>query len=159
MTLAFSGCLASVLFIVSNWQVRLDWALLYVSISHGVQNVILPLRWWQESLISKLENMKQTPSRFMMTSSNGNISVLAAFVRRIHRSPVNSPHKGQWLGALLFSLNCAWTNSWANNGDAGDLRCHCAHYDFILMLNSITWNSYATSVFHCKQWNSLLGSH
>ena len=25
------------------------------------------------------------------------------FVRRIHRSPVNSPHKGQWLGALMFS--------------------------------------------------------
>ena len=26
------------------------------------------------------------------------------FVRRIHRSPVNSPHKGQWRGALMFSL-------------------------------------------------------
>ena len=24
------------------------------------------------------------------------------FVRRIHRSPVNSPHKGQWRGALVF---------------------------------------------------------
>ena len=29
------------------------------------------------------------------------------FVRGIHRSPVNSPHKGQWLGALIFSLICA----------------------------------------------------
>ena len=29
------------------------------------------------------------------------------FVRRIHRSPVNSPHKGQWRGTLLFSLICA----------------------------------------------------
>ena len=26
------------------------------------------------------------------------------FVREIHRSPVNSPHKGQWRGALMFSL-------------------------------------------------------
>ena len=26
------------------------------------------------------------------------------FVREIHWSPVNSPHKGQWRGALLFSL-------------------------------------------------------
>ena len=26
------------------------------------------------------------------------------FVRGIHRSPVNSPHKGQWRGALIFSL-------------------------------------------------------
>ena len=29
------------------------------------------------------------------------------FVRGIHRPPVNSPHKGQWRGALMFSLNCA----------------------------------------------------
>ena len=29
------------------------------------------------------------------------------FVRGIHRSPVNSPHKGQGRGALLFSLICA----------------------------------------------------
>ena len=29
------------------------------------------------------------------------------FVRVIHRSPVNSPHKGQWRGALMSSLICA----------------------------------------------------
>ena len=29
------------------------------------------------------------------------------FVRGIHRSPVTSPHKGQWRGALVFSLICA----------------------------------------------------
>ena len=29
------------------------------------------------------------------------------FVWGIHRSPVNSPHKGQWRGALMFSLICA----------------------------------------------------
>ena len=32
------------------------------------------------------------------------------FVRGIHRSPVNSPHKGQWRGVLIFSLICAWIN-------------------------------------------------
>ena len=42
------------------------------------------------------------------------------FVRVIHWSPMNSPHTGQWRGASTFSLICAWTNSWANNGDAGD---------------------------------------
>ena len=31
------------------------------------------------------------------------------FVRGIHCSPVESPHKGQWCGALMFSLICAWT--------------------------------------------------
>ena len=30
-----------------------------------------------------------------------------SLVRGIHRSPVNSPHKGQWRGALIFSLICA----------------------------------------------------
>ena len=46
------------------------------------------------------------------------------FVRRIHRSPVNSPHKGQWHGALMFSLICTRINGWVNNGEAGDLRRH-----------------------------------
>ena len=32
-------------------------------------------------------------------------------MRVIHRSPVDSPHKGQWRGTLMFSLICAWTNS------------------------------------------------
>ena len=44
------------------------------------------------------------------------------FVRGIHRSTVNSPHKGQWRGALVFSLICAWINAWVNNREAGDLR-------------------------------------
>ena len=54
-------------------------------------------------------------------------SMLLAFVQEIHRSLVNSPHKGQWCGALTFSLIEAWLNVWANNHEAGDLRCHCAH--------------------------------
>ena len=49
-----------------------------------------------------------------------------AFVWGIHRSPVNSPHKGQWRGVLMFSLMCAWINSWVNNREAGDLRRHRA---------------------------------
>ena len=57
------------------------------------------------------------------------------FVRGIHWSPVDSPHKGQWRGALMFSLICAWTNGWANTRDTGNLRRHCAHYDVIVMIN------------------------
>ena len=55
------------------------------------------------------------------------------FLRGIHWSPVNSPHKGQCRGALMFSLIWAWTNGWANNRDAGDLRSHRAHYDDTVM--------------------------
>ena len=48
-------------------------------------------------------------------------------------SPVTSPHKGQWRGALMFSWICASLNSWVNNREVGDLRCHQAHYDGIVM--------------------------
>ena len=56
------------------------------------------------------------------------------FVRGIHRSPVNSPHKGQWRGALMFSLICARINGWVNNREAGDLRHHRTHYNVTVML-------------------------
>ena len=56
-------------------------------------------------------------------------SALWTFVNGIHWSSVDSPHKGQCRGALVFSLLCAWTNGWANNSDAGDLRRHRAHYN------------------------------
>ena len=55
------------------------------------------------------------------------------FVRGIHRSPANSPHKGHWRGALKFSLICARKSSWANHRVAGDLRRHRAHYDVTVM--------------------------
>ena len=56
------------------------------------------------------------------------------FVRGIHRSPVNSPHKGQWRGALMFSLICVRINGWVNNRYAGDLRRHQVHYDVIVTI-------------------------
>ena len=56
------------------------------------------------------------------------------FVRGIHQSPVNSPHKGQWRVTLMFSLICAWINRWISNGEASDLRYHRAHYDFTVIL-------------------------
>ena len=55
------------------------------------------------------------------------------FVRGIHRSPVNSPHKGQWHGALMFSSICVWINEWVNNRKAGNLRRYRTHYDVIVM--------------------------
>ena len=55
------------------------------------------------------------------------------FVRGIHLSPVNSHHRGQWRGALMFSLVCAWIIRWVNNPNAGDLRRHDAHCDITVM--------------------------
>ena len=58
------------------------------------------------------------------------------FVRGIHRSPVKSPHKDQWRGALMLSLICVWINDWVNNREACDLRRYRAHYDVIVMLDT-----------------------
>ena len=57
------------------------------------------------------------------------------FVWGIHWWPVNSPHKGQWRGALMFLIR-ARINGWINNGEAGDLRRRHVHYDVIVMLNA-----------------------
>ena len=59
------------------------------------------------------------------------------FVRGIHRSSVNSPHKGQWRGALIISLICFWTNGWVNKRGANELKHHRAHYDVIVMSNFV----------------------
>ena len=66
------------------------------------------------------------------------------FGRGIHRWSVNSSHKGQWRGALMFSLICAWINGWVNNREAGDLRRHRAHFDFV--------NSSPPCAAYLRQW-------
>ena len=80
-------------------------------------------------------------------------SALLVFVRGFQRLPVDSAHKGQWRGALLFSLICTWTNGWANNRDAGDLRRHCVNYD-INVMNLFTYYA-LVSPYGCAD----LGQH
>ena len=63
------------------------------------------------------------------------------FVRGIQRSPVNSPHKDQWRGALMFSLICVWINGWVNNGEAGDLRRYRADYNVTAMFRQNSANA------------------
>ena len=55
------------------------------------------------------------------------------YVWGIHRSSVNSPHKGQCHGTLMFYLICAWINGWVKNRRAVVLRRHRAHYDVSVM--------------------------
>ena len=54
-----------------------------------------------------------------MTSSNENNFRVTSPLWR-----VSIGHKGQWRRTLIFSLICAWTNGWANNRDAGELRSY-----------------------------------
>ena len=71
-------------------------------------------------------------------------SALLAFC--VRNSPVTGefPLQSQWRGALMYSLICAWINSWANNGDTGDLRCHYTllslHCNEKLLNSLLTWH-------------------
>ena len=74
------------------------------------------------------------------------------FVRGIHRSPVNAPHKGQWCGALMFYLICVWINDSVNNREAGDLRRYRDHYDVIVMLWSVLEGSSSIKSLQALPW-------
>ena len=70
------------------------------------------------------------------------------FVRGIHRSPVNSPHKGQSVSSIS-----AWINEWVNNREAGDLRGRRAHYDVIVMIGNFC--NWAINVIKRTCWRDI----
>ena len=88
-------------------------------------------KWYMSYQIAGACNVNRSliQSNITKTTSNGNIfRVTGSFI------PVNSPHKGQWRGALVSSLICVWINGWVNNREAGDLRRHHGHYDVIVLI-------------------------
>ena len=78
----------------------------------------------------------------------GNPPVIGGF------SLVDSPHKGQWRGDLMFSLICAWTNGSANNQDAGDLSRHRAHYGVTATTPMVNMHCIFDWQLMCFDWNS-----
>ena len=105
---------------------RLGISLCYSATSSIIGKSVRHLEWIRNSCycIEVLPRARETFPRYW------------PFVRGIHRSPVNSPHKGQWCGVLMFSLICAWINGWVNNGEDGDLRRHRAHYYDTVMIKA-----------------------
>ena len=91
---------------------------------------------------------------YMMTSSNGNNFLhYWPFVQGIHRWPVNSPHKDQWRGALIFSLICAWINGWISNRETSNFRRHRAHNDVTVMLLQLANRSNLYTNNTLEIWN------
>ena len=78
---------------------------------------------------------------FMMTSSNGNMFRVTGFCEGEFTGDCGEFTGHRWIlltqtsdaELWCFSLICAWTGSWVNNQDAGDLRRHRAHYDVTVM--------------------------
>ena len=109
---------------IHRWQIPLTKAVKrrvgnygfrrYVTILHSHEAIVI--LWWHDDVIKWKPFPRHWP-----------------FVRGIHRSPVNSPHKGQWCEALMFPLICAWINDWVNTREADGLRRHRALYDVTVM--------------------------
>ena len=81
-----------------------------------------------------------THSHAMMTSSNGNIFRVTSTLCGEFTGNRRIPRKGQGLGALMFSLICAWINGLVNNREAGELRRHRAHYGVIVMQLPVSYD-------------------
>ena len=89
---------------------------------------------WLKYFPWKHRHMKHT----MMTLSNGTVF------------SVTGPLWGEFNGHRWIPLtkaceaeiwcfyDCTWTNDWANHGDAGSLRRHCAHYDVTVAKDIVT---------------------
>ena len=81
------------------------------------------------------------------------------FVMGIHLSPVDSPQKDRWRGALMFSLISAWTNAKVNDRDDGDFETqsrslwrHC--YDLTCSHVLVTESSAIIDAYHATHITS-----
>ena len=91
-----------------------------------IVNVLCLLEELDSSDPSKCWQIWKSLQNSMMTSSNGNI-----FPRMV---------TGEFPSLRLvtrgfdgFFFICGWINGWVHSHEAGDLRCHCAHYEAIVM--------------------------
>ena len=106
------------------WPVVQLMVCLVFAIATGVAKVIVNCNVFSPWLICGVSWWRHQMETF---------SALLAICTGNSPVPVNSPHKGQWRGALMFSLICPWINDWLNNREAGDFRRHRGHYDVNVM--------------------------
>ena len=110
--------------------------------------------YWPDTSKVKLQDMgKPQNSKHCLQKNILQVPLLNHVHRPKVTSPVNSPHKGQWRGALMFSLICSWTSDWASNREAGDLRRHRTDYDVTVM-----WPWPWSFTNHSSSWFQLLYS-
>ena len=82
-------------------------------------------------------------------------SALLALLRGIRWSPVDSPHNGQWHGALMLSLLCAWINYWINSGNTCHLRCHNVHVTSLLWQKFFSDQTYNKNSYGAEWYDNI----
>ena len=98
------------------------------------------------------------PHQTMMTSSNGTLFHVTGHLCGKFTGPRWIPcTKASDAELWFFSLICAWINDLVNNGEAGELRCHVAHYDVIVMPLQHKINN-SGIITYWKTWGHLDGS-
>ena len=95
------------------YQWTVSWSITPMMMSTHITESDVTTPWWHHQMES--------------------FSALLALCAGNSPVPVNSPHKGQWRRALMFSLIWVWIIGWINNCEAGDFRCYRSHYDIIVM--------------------------
>ena len=150
--------------VICTWWINLHYDMHFITITWALNRLKTPTKWLLVNHVFHANNTKLSKLRKTVPSWRTNSTVTDRtsyaesamlcpwwrhqmktfqrywpFVRGSHRSPVDSRHKGQWSGALMFSLICALTNGWANSRDAGDLSRHRTHYDVILFHSVYVW--------------------
>ena len=72
----------------------------------------------------------------------------------IHRSPVNSPHKGQWCRALMCSLICALNKSWGwwFETPSHSLWRHCNVHHLSWVVGQNWWQTVHDFQSICHAW-------
>ena len=101
---------------------------------HFINMLEMPYRSGESLILKRLPERSPWDRFAWWRHQMETFSALLALCAGNSPIPVNSPHKGQWRGALMFSLICVWINGWVNNHEAGDLRRYRGHYDVVVMV-------------------------
>ena len=129
-------------------------------------NRLIPYRHKTKLIVKRIQN-SLAHYCFTLTSYDGlwwrhqmkTFSVLLALCTGNSAVTDEFRNKGQWRGALIFSLICAQINDWVNNREAGGLRCYCAHHNVIVIPSSSSLqhlpNKINNGVCHCVSTETL----
>ena len=117
-----------------------EWPIAYIQTSGGLLCGVSPVfygLWIPRDPVRTVHGL--TPGRLDDVIKWKHFPRYWPYVQGTHRPPVNSPDKGQWRRALMFSFICDWINGWVNTREAGDLRSHWAHYDVTDIMYTTPW--------------------